>query len=249
MAGTTRSLSSYKQRDMNLSLGRRFNANKVGAIFSVSSSGTERGNEDFEPVYTSGNLSRSGSSPLRRHPPSDGHDRGASTSGPCPVRNTRFEAFTTTTSTITRNDSVSVNASRIVGSSGSCGTGPTPNTSGRRLSRGQHQIGRASVDFRLSGAHADQKDPLTIATTFRQSNVNFAPNVTPSSIDPDNVQANPLNESLTAYTFNQQVRATNYAGERDIVGSADARFNAASTSSVASFFKFGLKYRDKEKNP
>src|SRR4029453_7502577 len=36
--------------------GRRFANNRVGAIFSLSSSGTERGNEDFEPVYTSGNL-------------------------------------------------------------------------------------------------------------------------------------------------------------------------------------------------
>ena len=41
-----------------------------------------------------------------------------------------------------------------------------------------------------------------MTTTFRQANVNFAPNVTPTSIDPDNIQANPLNEDIAAYTFN-----------------------------------------------
>jgi hypothetical protein len=51
-----RSLDSYGQRDFNVTAGQRFADNRVGAIFSISSSGTERGNEDFEPVYTSGNL-------------------------------------------------------------------------------------------------------------------------------------------------------------------------------------------------
>jgi TonB-dependent receptor len=88
---------------------------------------------------------------------------------------------------------------------------------------------------------------LTIATTFRQGNVTFAPNVTPTSIDPDNVQANPLNENLTSYTFNQQVRATNFAGERDIVGSADLRFNASNSDRVSTFLKAGFKFRDKDK--
>ena len=224
----------------------RFNANKVGAIFSVSSSGTERGNEDFEPVYTSGNLS---DLDLRHYVVTR---RRTGTTGAVdfrPMPGSQYTVRGVYNYYIDDHEERQRQRQRVAK---------------RRLERelrdrthaehiwstsltGQHQIGRASVDFRLSGAHADQKDPLTIATTFRQNNVNFAPNVTPSSIDPDNVQANPINESLSAYTFNQQVRATNYAGERDIVGSADARFNAASTSSVASFFKFGLKYRDKEK--
>ena len=53
--------------------------------------------------------------------------------------------------------------------------------------------------------------------------MNFAPNVTPTSIDPDNIQANPLNEDLAPYTFNSQIRATNFAKDRDIVGAANLR--------------------------
>ena len=55
---------------------------------------------------------------------------------------------------------------------------------------------RAEIDYRLLGAYSDQYDPLTMTTVFRQNNVNFAPNVTADSIDPDNIQANPLNENL-----------------------------------------------------
>ena len=73
------------------------------------------------------------------------------------------------------------------------------------VQRPRTTCGRATLDFHFQGAHSDQRDPGTIATTFRQSNVNFSPNVTPTSIDPDNVQANPLNENLAPYTFNSQV--------------------------------------------
>ena len=48
-----------------------------------------------------------------------------------------------------------------------------------------------TVDYQLLGAYSDQFDPLTMTTTFRETRVTFAPNVTATSIDPDNVQANP----------------------------------------------------------
>ena len=97
------------------------------------------------------------------------------------------------------------------------------------------------------GAHSDQRDPGTITTTFRQSNVNFAPNVTPTSIDPDNVQANPLNENLDAYTFNagprhQQQRRPRHRRRRRHHGHGDAR-----STRLTAFLKGGFKVRDKNK--
>ena len=56
--------------------------------------------------------------------------------------------------------------------------------------------GSATVDYQLLGAYSDQFDPLTMTTTFRESRVTFAPNVTATSIDPDNVQANPTNDDV-----------------------------------------------------
>ena len=54
---------------------------------------------------------------------------------------------------------------------------------------GKHLTRWAEVNYHVLGAVSDQTDPLTMTTTFRQANVNFAPNVSPTHIDPDNVQA------------------------------------------------------------
>lgn len=108
-------------------------------------------------------------------------------------------------------------------------------------------FGRSTFDFKFLGAYSDQTDPLTMTTTFRQSNVNFAPNVSAGSIDPDNIQANPLNQDINAFTFNQQIRATNYSKDFDIVGSANLRVPLRQGASSVSFLKTGVKLRDKNK--
>ena len=75
----------------------------------------------------------------------------------------------------------------------------------------------------------------------------FAPNVTATSIDPDNVQANPTNDDVNNYNFLQQIRAINFAKDRDVVGSFNARLPLAPRVTSTSFLKFGFKYRDKAK--
>ena len=75
----------------------------------------------------------------------------------------------------------------------------------------------------------------------------FAPNVTATSIDPDNVQANPTNDDVNNYNFLQQIRAINFAKDRDVVGSFNARLPLSTSSTSTSFLKFGFKYRDKAK--
>ncbi|HEY1309033.1 MAG TPA: hypothetical protein VGF24_36075 [Vicinamibacterales bacterium] len=82
---------------------------------------------------------------------------------------------------------------------------------------------------------------------FRQTNIVFNPNVTATSIDPHNVQANPTNEDIASYNFNSQLRAVNFAKDRDVVASGNARMLLSSSSSASSFLKFGMKFRDKRK--
>ena len=53
-----------------------------------------------------------------------------------------------------------------------------------------------TLDYKLAFARAQEHQPDRLDTIFRQSRVTFAPNVTPTSIDPDNIQANPLNENI-----------------------------------------------------
>jgi TonB-dependent receptor len=107
-------------------------------------------------------------------------------------------------------------------------------------------VGSATtVDYQLLGAYSDQTDPLTMTTTFRETRVTFAPNVTSTSIDPDNVQANPTNDNINNYNFNAQLRATNFAKDRDAVAMLNVRTPLTASTGSTSFLKFGVKYRDK----
>ena len=94
-------------------------------------------------------------------------------------------------------------------------------------------LGSATLDYDVRTMYSDQTDPLTMTTTFRESRVTFLPNVTASSIDPDNIQANPQNEVLANYNFNSQLTAINFAKDRDIVGAFNAR-TPLTTSAAAS---------------
>ena len=68
-----------------------------------------------------------------------------------------------------------------------------------------------------------------------------------TSIDPNNVQANPTNDDVNNYNFQQQVRAINFAKDRDVVGAFNARLPLTTSNASTSFLKFGFKYRDKAK--
>jgi hypothetical protein len=113
---------------------------------------------------------------------------------------------------------------------------------------GQHVLhNTTTLDYQLLGAYSDQTDPLTMTTTFRESRVVFAPNVTATSIDPDNIQANPQNDDVNNYNFNSQLRATNFAKDRDAVVSANLRTPLGTSANAISFLKVGFKYRDKRR--
>jgi TonB-dependent receptor len=244
--GYNSSLSSYDQHSLMGTTGSRFAGGKAGIIVSASSTGTERGNEDFEPVYTAGNLA---DLDLRSYVVTRRRNGSTAAMDIHPNADTQLNVRGIYNYYIDDREERQRMRNRVAN---------------RRLERelrdrthtehiwsisadGARNFNRGTIDFRVSTARADQDDPLTIATTFRQSNVNFLPNVTPASIDPDNVQAAPQNESIDAYTFNQQTRATNFAGERDLVGAVNFRFNAASSQGLTAFIKAGAKFRDKTK--
>lgn len=114
---------------------------------------------------------------------------------------------------------------------------------------GQHVLGPrgTTVDYRLSWARAQEHQPDRLDTIFRQSKVTFAPNVSASSIDPDNIQANPLNEDLSKYTLHEQVYEPFLTRDREVTGSANLRMPFASSGRFSTIFKAGVKLRDKHK--
>jgi TonB-dependent receptor len=245
--GYNEMLDSYDQNAFAVTAGRRFGAEKkYGLIMSGSSQTANRGNQDLEVTYSNGYLADLDPRfyQLER--------RRLGLTGAFDIRQSSNSSFTLR-GVYNRYIDDHENRQRM-----------RDRTLNARIDRelrdrthvehisslvfgGQQVVRRAELDYKLVGAYSDQDDPLTMTTTFRQTKVTFAPNVTPTSIDPNNIQANPLNENINAYTFVQQLRATNFAKERDVVGLANLRMPLHTTGGAASFLKFGLKYRDKLK--
>ena len=246
--GYNQLLQTWDQNNYTLTAGRRLGGGKTGVIFSISGAETNRGNNDIEVTYTPTlglnelnprwyqvhrrRIGLTGAFDVRESPNAthtvravfnrfiDDHENRQRVR--YAVGNRRIDRELRDRTHIERITSLSLNAQRLFG-------------------------GAAILDYQVLGAYSDQVDPLTMTTTFRHTNITFAPNVSPTSIDPDNVQANPQNEVQANYNFNSQLRAVNFAKDRDVVGAANLRIPLASSSGVSSFFKVGVKFRDKQK--
>ena len=102
---------------------------------------------------------------------------------------------------------------------------------------------RISMDFSLSYAFADEVEPERLDTTYRQNDVIFNPNVSPTSIDPDNIQANPQNEDFGLYEFDEASFENNVTTERAFRASANFSAPLPVSTNFAGNIKFGFKNR------
>jgi TonB-dependent receptor len=246
--GYNQMLDSFHQNTWSLTTGSRLAGGKLGFIVSGSGSTVRRGNQDMEVVYTP-TLALQELNPRwyqvnrRRIGFTGGLDYKPAAGSRYTLRGV-FNRFI--------DDHENRQRVRWVVPNRRVDRELRDRTHIERVSSltfaGEHVLGTSGlVDYKLMGAYSDQVDPLTMTTTFRQIGVNYAPNVTPTSIDPDNVQANPLNQSANSSNFLQQIRATNFSKDRDIVGSANLRVPVGKPGAVATFLKFGAKLRAKEK--
>ena len=241
-------LSNWSQSNAAATAGRRFSGGRLGVIGSFS----ESTDEAREPgcrshLYTGARIERTQPAVLPGGPASDRVQRGARRAAERLVDVHRARHFQP--------------VHRRPRKPAACPLGrrqqPDRSRASRSNPRRAHRVARRDWQSpRGYRIHAgippqrrllDQFDPLTMTTTFRQSRVTFAPNVTPTSIDPDNIQANPQNEDVNAYNFQQQIRATNYAKDRDVVAYANFRRPVHTGTSSGAFLKVGAKFRAKQK--
>ena len=248
MAAGTALLSDYGQGNYSVTAGRRFNDGATGAIFSVSGSQTNRGNMDTEVVYTPiltlnelnprwyqvhrGRVGFTGAVDFRQ------------SNGGLTIRSV-FNRFIDDHENRQRvrwavanrradrelRDRTHVERITSLGASGT-----------RTIRQGQ-----MTLDYLALLGYSNQTDPLTTTTVFRHTNINYLPNVTPTSIDPDNVQANPQNEVVTNYNFQSQLLAINFSKDRDIVGAFNLQSPLRASAGSAIVLKTGAKFRDKRK--
>ncbi len=113
---------------------------------------------------------------------------------------------------------------------------------------GTHTLpGSWLLQWRGSYSGATLDTPYRLESTFRQTGVTFAPNVTAASIDPNNVQANPQNQDLTKFSFIQNAIQNDRGAERNIGGGFDLAAPSRFRSNFAGLLKLGLKVRDENR--
>lgn len=114
---------------------------------------------------------------------------------------------------------------------------------------GERQLGTTStIDFRIASNRAREKTPDQFTSAFIQEDVEFDPNVTPDSIDPDNIRANPANEDVNEFFLDEIARESKSAEEKDLVGAANYARSFYRDASLSGTWKLGAKLRFKEKN-
>lgn len=244
--GYNENQNDWGQGLVSIAAGRRFRGARLGLVGTGSYQDTDRGRDSFEPTYTGGALEelqvRHYVTDRARTGLSGGLDYQFSANDQAFLRATYSELsdreLRRLTSYLVPSGAIERRLSDRV----------------ETLTVGNVQIGAhhlfdtgIQLDYRVSAAYAEEREPNRLDTTFAQPDVRFAPNVSPGAIDPDNIQANPLNEDITLFTLEEQLVEHNLATDRDVVGAVDLRFPLAGRRNVAGTLKSGAKYRARRK--
>ncbi len=113
---------------------------------------------------------------------------------------------------------------------------------------GENNIGEAFVlDYRLMYNKSQEKTPNQYTSAFVMEDVVFDSNVSPDHIDPNNIQANPLNERADEFWFDSIEDHTKEAVEEDIVAAVNLTKGFYRNAGFSGLWKVGAKYRTKEK--
>jgi len=114
---------------------------------------------------------------------------------------------------------------------------------------GDNTIGESAViDYRLMWNKASEETLNQLTSAFVMEDVEFDPNVSADHIDPDNIQAYPLNESAADYWFDEIEDQTKTADEEDLVGAINFTQGFYKNAGYSGLWKFGAKVRSKTKD-
>ena len=114
---------------------------------------------------------------------------------------------------------------------------------------GDNTIGESMViDYRLMWNKSQEETLNQLTTAFLMEDVEFDPNVSEGNIDPNNIQANPLNERARDFWFDEIEDQTKTAHEEDLVGSINFTKGFYKNSGFSGLWKFGAKARSKAKD-
>ena len=225
--------------------GRRYNDNKTGLLLSASAISANRGSDNFEPEYDDGELDE-----LQFRDYTIQRERYGATFSLDQKSSDQTEFFlrglwNNYQDTEARRAKVMV-----------VGDGEIERAIKDRLQEaditsltagGLHQTGVTTVDYRVAWNFAKEETPNQITSTFIQEDVEFNPNVTPTSINPNNIRANPLNEDFGAFEFDEIESEYKDSEEEDLVAAINVSRGFYRDENFSGLWKFGAKMRFKEK--
>jgi TonB-dependent receptor len=113
---------------------------------------------------------------------------------------------------------------------------------------GSVMLGESVLNYHVAWNKSTEETPDQVTTTFTQKKVVFNPNVSPTYIDPNNIQANPTNMDITKAVLDKIVTTAKWAQERDYVGSVNLTNAFYRDANFSGLWKFGAKARFKEKD-
>jgi TonB-dependent receptor len=113
---------------------------------------------------------------------------------------------------------------------------------------GQNTLGSSMViDYRLMYNKSQEETPDQVTSGFIQEDVEFETNVSPDNIDPNNIQAVPLNENPADFWFDEIETEYKKSVEEDIVGALNFTKAFYKNAGFSGLWKFGGKARFKTK--
>jgi TonB-dependent receptor len=114
---------------------------------------------------------------------------------------------------------------------------------------GRHYLGSSwQMDYRFSFSYAHENEPRAIESVFVQEDVEFDPNVTPDSIDPENIQANPVNEDANSFELNEISSDDNFTRDREVAFGINLSAPLPLGAGPSARLRLGGKYRDRTKD-
>ena len=222
-------------------LGRRFSDGKTGLLISLSGNKANRGSDDQEPEYDEGNLIdlqlRDYILTRERFAANLSFDQQMSSGSELFLR-ALYDDYKD--SEIRRAFDNAVEDARI----NRAVRDRTQTSHIYSITAGGNVLaGETVLNFRLAWNQSQEETPDQITSTFRQKKVKFDPNVSPGSIDPNNIQANPLNEDYSKSILNKIETQYKSAKDQDWVGSLDLTRGFYRDANFSGLWKFGVKAR------
>jgi TonB-dependent receptor len=104
------------------------------------------------------------------------------------------------------------------------------------------------IDYHVAHNTAKEQTGNQLTSAFIQEDIIFDPNVSADFIDPSNIFANPLNEDINEFVFDEVEEEHKLAEEEDWVGAINFTKGLRQSADFSGLWKAGVKARYKTKN-